>query len=83
MLNAAHKALAYHAAHAATHKAKLKASGYQADAAHVAAHNYQRICLARVIKRFFQALGVFAAVFELERINGQHLLRKLITALGI
>ena len=81
--HAAHKALAYHRAHAAAHEFKLKARRHQCDALHAAAHDHQRVGLAGVLQGLFQAFGVFAAVFELERINRQHFLADLVSAFAV
>ena len=76
----AYKALAHYGAHATAHEVKLKASRHQADAVHRAAHYHQCVGFSGVFQRFFQAFGVFAAVFELERVNRQDFLADLETA---
>ena len=79
-VHAAHKALAHHRAHAAAHEVKLKAGCHHAHAVYRAAHDHQRVGLTGVFQRLFQALGVFAAVLELEGVHGQHLLANFIAA---
>ena len=83
MLHASHKALAHHAAHAAAHEVELEAGSHQLDAAYAAAHHDQRIGFARAVQRIFQALGVFAAVLELQGINRQYLLPQFVAAFGV
>ena len=43
----------------------------------------QRIGLARVFQGLFEALGVFAAVFEFQRVDGQHFLTDLVAAFSV
>jgi hypothetical protein len=50
---------------------------------HGAAHDDQRVGLAGVFQRFLQALGVFAAVLELQGVDGQHLLADFVAAFGV
>ena len=80
MLHTAHKTFTHHAAHAAAHEVELKAGGNQVNAAHAAAHDDQRIGLTGVFQRLFQALRVFAAVFELQGVHGQHFLPQFVAA---
>ena len=82
-MNAAHKALADHAAHAAAHEVKLEAGHHHADAVHRAAHDNQRVGLAGVFQGFFQALRVLAAVLELEGIDRQNFLADLVAAFSV
>jgi hypothetical protein len=82
-LHAAHKALAHHGAHGAAHEVELEAGGHHADALDGAAHDDQRVGLAGVFQRFLQALGVLAAVLELQRVDRQHFLADLVAAFGV
>jgi len=81
--DAAHEALAHHGAHGAAHEVELEAGGDHVDAFDRAAHDDERIGLARVLQGLLQALGVLAAVLELERIDGQHLLADFVAAFGV
>ena len=76
-VNATHKALTHHRAHAAPHEVEFKAGRHSAYAQHGTPHDHQGVSFARVFQRFFQTFGVFAAVLELERIHGQHFLANL------
>ena len=81
--HAAHKALTHHRAHGSPHEVEFEAGGDQVDAVHRAAHDHQGIGLAGVVHGFFQALGVFAAVFELKRVNGQDFLTDFVAAFTV
>ena len=63
------EALAHHAAHAAAHEVEFKRGGHHGHAQHGAAHDHERVALARGLRGFFQALGVFAAVAELQGVG--------------
>ena len=82
-MHAANKPLTNHAAHAAGHEVKFKATGDHTNAVHRAAHDDECIGFSGVFHRFFQPLRVLAAVLELERVNRQDFLAKLVTALGV
>ncbi len=77
------KALAYHGADGAAHEVELKARGDQLDAFDGAAHDDQGIGFAGVFQRFFQALRVFAAVFEFEGIDGDDFLADFVAAFAV
>lgn len=68
--DAAHKALAHHAAHAAAHEVKFEAGRHQVDAFDRTAHDDEGVGLARVFQGFLQALGVLAAVLNLSASTG-------------
>jgi hypothetical protein len=78
--DATHKALADHRAHGAAHEFKFKTRNHQANAVYRAAHDDECIGFTGVFQCFFEALGVFAAVFELQRIDWQHFLADFIAA---
>ncbi len=82
-VDAAHEFLADHAAHRAAHEAELEGRGDQRQAHQLAAHHDQRILFLGILARLGQALGVLAAVLELERIGGAHFRRDLHPRLGI
>ena len=81
--DAAHKALAHHRAHRAAHEVELKAGGHHVDALDRTTHDDEGVGFARVLQGFFQALGVLAAVLELEGVHGQHFLADFIAAFGV
>ena len=64
-------------------KSNSKAGDHQVDAVHRAAHHHQRVGLAGVLQRLLQALGVLAAVLELQGVDRQHFLADLVAAFGV
>ena len=76
--NAPHKTLTHHRAHAATHEIKFKTSSNHIDAVNRAAHDHQGIGFTGVAHGFFDAFGVFAAVFEFQSIDGHHFLANFV-----
>ena len=81
--HATNKTLTHHRAHGAAHEVKFKAGGHHGDAVQRTTHHDQGIGFAGVLQRFLEAIGVFFAVFETQRVNRQHFLTNFEPPFGV
>src|SRR3989304_2782961 len=68
----AHKTPAHHRTHRAGHETEFKCSHHHGLRMDAALHHHQRVVFIRAELGSGQALGIFPAVLELERVNRQH-----------
>src|SRR5260364_408035 len=78
-LDAAHKAFANDRSHRPAHKSKFKAGSNGWKSVNGATKDNQRIRLARLARGHLKTLGIFAAVFEFQRIDRRDVLADFIT----